>query len=405
MTHRPGSFACYALPVMIVALIFATGCNSNSGSAALHSADAATTVRPLAAPIPLDPMEITATPTIRERLRVGQPTWEAVGASITVAARVDVDETRVTRVGSPVAGRIAELTMREGQVVQRGQLLARVYSTELSNGQLAFLKAVSQRQVAQRAVDRAKLLLKADVIGVAELQRREAELAQASAEMDTFHDQLLLLGMSRAAVARLQKTRTLVSTSQIVASMAGTILDRKVTLGQVVQPGDTIYEIAELSQVWLVADVPERNAGYLTVGQDVEAAVAALPNQPLHGNLSFVSATVNPDTHTVRVRMEVPNADRKLKPAMLATMVLKDTAKQHQVIPSQAVIRESNADYVFIQRDSDTFALRHVTLDGEYSGKRVVVAGLQADDTIVLDGAFHLNNERRRRTAHGDEGV
>jgi cobalt-zinc-cadmium efflux system membrane fusion protein len=328
-----------------------------------------------------------------------------VGTAVTVAAQVEVDETRVTRVGVPVMGRISKLSVREGQEVQRGQLLALVHSTGLSDAQLAFLKAVSQRQVAQRAVERAQVLLKADVIGSAELQRREAELSQASAELDAAHDQLTLLGMPPEAIATLEKTRNLNSMSRVVASMAGTVLDRKITLGQVIQPGDILCEIADLSQIWLVADVPERNAGHLAVGQEVEAEVAAFPGRTIRGRLAFVSATVNRTTHTVRVRMDLPNTDRKLKPAMIATMVLKDAAERRQVVPSPAVVREGNDDFIFIQRGTDTFVLRPVTLGGEYGGNRVVVDGVQPNDKIVVEGAFHLNNERRRRAVRSEEGA
>src|SRR5262249_53586629 len=170
-------------------------------------ANASPTVQTAVAPKSSDPMEITATPIILERLRIGEPTWAQVGAAVTVAARVEVDETRVTRVGSPVMGRVAELPAREGQDVQRGQLLVLVNSIGLSDAQLLFLKALSHRQVAQRAVERAQILLKADVIGSAELQRRESELAQASAELDTARDQLILLGMPKEAITDLQKTR------------------------------------------------------------------------------------------------------------------------------------------------------------------------------------------------------
>ena len=158
--------------------------------------------------------------------------WDQVGASITTPARVEADETRVTRVGTPVIGRIIDLAVREGQEVQKGQLLALVNSTGLSEAQLTFLKALSQKQVAQRAVERAQVLLKADVIGSAELQRRDAELAQASAELAVAHDQLMLLGMPMEATATLEKTRIIHSVSRVVASMAGTVLGRKITVGQ-----------------------------------------------------------------------------------------------------------------------------------------------------------------------------
>jgi len=351
-----------------------------------------------------DPMEIDLDENLRKRVRLGEPQWTSVGATLTVAARVEVDETRVTRVGSPVMGRIATLHVREGERVRKGQVLATLNSVGLSDAQLGFLKALSQKMVAERAVQRAEQLLKADVIGTAELQRREAELAQASAELAAARDELELLGMPHDAIDNLERTRNILSVSRIVASSDGTVLDRHVTIGQVIQPAETVFEIADLSHVWLVADVPEQIAGSIVVGMSVDAQVAALPNEHFTGSLSFVSATVNPETRTVRARMEIENPSRQLKPAMLATMVLKNQTERRQVVPLSAVVREENVEHLFVQLDDDTFVLRPVTLGPEYGATRVLLEGLREGDRIVVEGAFHLNNERRRRSVRGSDG-
>jgi cobalt-zinc-cadmium efflux system membrane fusion protein len=351
-----------------------------------------------------NPLEITAAPNLLERVKVGEPSWAQVGASLAVAARVEVDEQTVTRVGSPVMGRITTLSVREGEEVRRGQLMAVLKSAGLSDGQLAFLKALSQRQLAQRAVERSLLLLNAQVIGTAEVQRREAELSQAQAELDAARDELTLLGMPEEAIRELEQTRTINSVARVLASMDGTVLDRKVTLGQVVQPADTVYEVADLSSVWLVADVPEQNAGNISAGLAVEAEISAFPGRKIQGKLSFVSATVNPETRTVRARMDLPNPERKYKPAMLATMVLKNQTERQQVIPATAVVREEDQEHVFVQMDADTFVLRPVKLGGEFGGSRVLVEGVRPGEKIVVDGAFHLNNERRRQLLRGNEG-
>lgn len=353
---------------------------------------------------PSDPNEIKLDDNLAPRVKIGEVEWATVGASFSVAGRVEVDETRTTRVGSPVMGRITSLAAAEGQEVHSGQVLATILSTGLSQAQLDFLKAISQHQVAKRAVDRAQVLLKADVIGSAELQRREAELSEAGAALDAARDQLLQLGMPAEAIEELRKTRTMNSVSSIPANMDGTVLERKVTPGQMVQPADTIYEIADLSQVWLVADVPEANAGNLRVGQVVEAKIAALPGMTISGKLAFVSATVNPETRTVMVRMNVPNRDKKLKPAMLATMELKEHTERQQVVPMTAVVRDDNRECLFVQRAANMFTLREVKFGEEHSGKRVLLDGIRPGERIIVDGAFHLNNERRRRAVRGDEG-
>lgn len=352
---------------------------------------------------PRDPFEITADEALLARLTIGEATSAEVASSQTVAARIDVDRTRVTRVGSPVMGRVSRLAAEEGQYVRQGELLALLDSTGLSDAQLAFLKALSDRQLAQRAAERATLLLAAEVIGNAERQRRDAELVQAQAELDAARDQLAVLGMPAAAIDELERTHRINSVSRVVASMDGTVLHRMVTLGQVIQPADTAFEIADLSSVWLVADVPEQNAGHLTPGVRVEASVAALPGLRVEGTLSFVSATVNEDTRTVQVRMVLPNPDRRFKPAMLATVVLKDAPAVRRVVPAAAIVREGDREGVFVQRGRDTFVLRPVSLGPEYGSQRVLEDGLAPGERIVLDGAFHLNNERRRRLVRGSQ--
>jgi cobalt-zinc-cadmium efflux system membrane fusion protein len=344
-----------------------------------------------------DPFAITAGPELLARLKTGEAREAEVRETLRVPGRVEVDETRVARVGSPVTGRVSELEVREGDDVKRGQILATLTSTELSNTQLEYLKAYSQKMVADRAASRAKQLLDADVIGAAELQRRQAESIQAEADLNAARDRLKVLGMSERALKRLSETRRVDSTSQIVSSITGTVIDRKVSPGQVVQPADTVFIVADLSEVWIVADVPETIAGAVRAGQTVEVEIPAIPDRRIRGQLSFVSVVVNPETRTVRVRLDVPNQEREYKPAMLATVLIQGPPQKKRVVPGGAIVRDENRDYVFVQTAPDAFMLRQVTLGEEYDGVRVLAAGLRPDDRIVVEGAFHLNNERRQR--------
>ncbi len=356
-----------------------------------------------AAPKPpsADQMAITAGPELLAELKIGEPRLTSVTGTLRVYGRVEADETRLARISSPVTGRVIELEVVEGQRVRRGDLIAVIRSTELANAQSTYLKADSQRLLAQRAVDRAKRLLDAGVIGEAELQRREGEFIQVAAEFSASRDELRVLGMTDEAVERLQESRVVNAVSQVVASIDGTVMDRPVTLGQVVQAAESICILADLSQVWLVADVPEQTAGTLSVGKAVEAEIAALPGEIIRGQLTFVSAIVNPETRTVRARMDLPNPSGRYKPAMLANLTLQDLPETQQVIPATAVVRESNEEYLFVQIAEDRFLLRKVRLGGEFGDVRVLLEGLHEGEKIVLDGAFHLNNERKRAALQG----
>ncbi len=350
-----------------------------------------------------NPLEIHLTPEEAKRYRTGTLEWAEIGGSIQVAALVDVDQRLVTRVGSPVMGRIMSLSVHEGEPVRRGQTLATINSTGLSGAQLEFLKAISQRQLAQRAVERAQVLLKSDVIGSAELQRREAELAQGSAEVAAARDQLALLGMAADAIEELQRTRAMNSVSRVEASMDGIVMEHHAKIGQVVQPADTLFEIADLSRLWLVAEVPEQSAGRLRAGQVVEAEIAALPGLKINGRLTFVSNAVNRETRTVMVRMELPNPDRRYKPAMLASLILKEHVERRRVVPTAAVVTVENVEYLFVEKPDGLFGLRSVKLGAEVGGRRPLLEGIGEQERVVLEEAFHLNNERRRRSLRGSD--
>lgn len=350
-------------------------------------------------------LEITPSPGLILPVKVGSVQTAAVEGRLRVASRVEADETRMARVSSRVTGRVLDMSVFEGQLVRRGQVLAKVYSADLSIAQSSFLKAQSQCQLATRAVARAKDLVAAGVIGEAEFQRREAESLQATADASAAREQLEVLGLTKAGIQNLEKSRVVNSITPIESPIDGVILQRKATIGEAIEAAETLFVVADLSQVWLVADVPEQSAAVLRVGASVEAEIPSLPNERIAGTVSFVSPLVTTETRTVRVRMDLANPNHKFKPNMLATMTLLADSERRQVIPSTAVVREGNDDTVFVQTGFEQFVLRRVTLGDEVHGLRIVTNGLHEGEQIVVDGAFHLNNERKRRLLQGNEGT
>lgn len=338
-----------------------------------------------------------------KRVRIGRPEYRHVAAELSLSARVEVDATRTSRIGSPVLGRITEVLVEEGQDVRQGQRLALLYSTGLNEAQLELLKALSQRMVAERAVARARTLLQADVIGAAELQRREAELAQATAELEAAREELALLGMPPEAIKELEKTRTLKSVAVVTSNRDGTVLGRRAAVGQVVQPADIIFEITDLSQVWVVADVPEKEIGHVSVGLPVTVEFDALPGRRFTSRISFVSPLVTPETRTVLVRVELQNSNKLFKPAMLATMTLHGHPQQQLCLPQESFVREGGDEFIFVRAESDRFVLTPVvTAPAGRHGRAVLEPDITGKDVVVA-GAFHLNNERRRRNIRGSD--
>lgn len=352
---------------------------------------------PVTATEPVDPTLVSVVPEFLHRLKVAPVSEREVSEMLRMPARIEVDEQRVTRIGAAVTGRVTQVFATLGQHVRRGEVLATLHSTELSASQLAYLKASSQAELQQRAVERAKLLYTADVIGAAELQKRESEQAQAQAEMEASMGQLSVLGMSPKDIRKLATSRSVHSISSITSTLDGVVIERKVTPGQVVQPADALFTVADLSHVWLVAEIPEQQAALVKKGEAAKAEVPALNGKNIEGRLIFVADTVNPDRRTVTVRMDVNNPGRKLKPEMLASMLIQGGAQKQLLVNAAAIVREDNKDHVFVQLEPSHFQLRQVTLGLESNGYFSVQAGLKAGEMIVIEGAFHLNNERKRK--------
>lgn len=382
---------------MLTAMFVLAGCKEASSPAGKLPADEVSTALDSGAKAEKpDPLLVSVPANFGADLKVAPAGARSVSDTLRVAGKVDFDEYRVSRIGATVTGRVIEINVRLGQQVKVGDALAVINSTELGQAQLDYLKARAQADLQARSVERARQLFAADVIGRAELQRRESELAIASAEQRAAADQLRVLGMSQSAIARLGNNGAINSVTPVVSTVAGTVVDRRITQGQVVQPADALYVVADLSEVWVTAEVPEQQAALVRTGQAVDIEVPALGAR-LTGKLIYVADTVNPETRTVTVRSRVSNTERQLKPAMLATMLIQAAAVERIVVPAEAVVREADADHVFVETAERTYRLTPVRLGPESGGQRPVLDGLKAGQRIVAAGAFHLNTERKRK--------
>ncbi|MFM1911043.1 MAG: hypothetical protein RJB18_434 [Pseudomonadota bacterium] len=327
-------------------------------------------------------------------MKVGQADIREV---LRIPGSIQVDEQRMARIGAPVTGRITDIDAVLGQHVQRGQALATLNSTELAQNQLVYIKALQQIDLQSKAVERARVLLEADVISKAELQRRESELSAAHADLNAAGDQLQVLGMSPQGVAKLSKTSQMHSFSTVTARISGTVITRKINLGQVVQPSDELFVVADLSKVYAVAEVPERQIDLIEKGQEVDILIPSINEKPIKGKLVYVSDIVNPETRTVMVRSELSNTSREIKPDMLVSMLVQSKPISKVSVPVKSIIRENDKNYLFVQISTNKYRLREVDVGDEFNGMVAIVSGVEEGETIVSDGAFHLNNERKRK--------
>jgi cobalt-zinc-cadmium efflux system membrane fusion protein len=344
-----------------------------------------------------DPNVVDLGPELQKQVQLMQVGDAEIRELLRIPGSIQVDEQRMAKIGAPVTGRITEISAVLGQLVKQGQVLATVNSTELAQNQLAYIKALQQINLQSKAVDRAKVLLEADVISAAELQRREAELSGAKADLIAARNQLLVLGMSNASISKLSHSVQMDTFSSVTARLAGTVISRKINVGQVVQPADELFVVADLSRVMAVAEVPERQIDLIELGQEVDIEVPALNEKPIKGKLIYVGDVVNPQTRTVTVRSEIKNFNHEIKPEMLVSMLVQSKPVSHLSVPVRAIVRENDKNYVFVKIAPNKYRLREVAIGDDYQGMVAIENGLESGETIVSEGAFHLNNERKRK--------
>lgn len=348
-----------------------------------------------------DPNVVVVNEDLRKMIADGKVRDAPFIEELRASGRIDFNELYLSRIGANVTGRVSEILAVPGQMVKQGDVLAKITSTELTQSQLAYLKARSASQLADQAANRAKILFKEDVIALAELQKREAEASSAKAEFRAANDQLKVQGMDQASIDRLAKSGVIESINNVIATIPGEIVERKINKGQVVQPAEALFTVADLSTLWAVSEVPESNSYLIHKGQKAAVIIPALRNQEIEGVVAHVDSIVNPQTRTVVVRMELSNKEGLIKPGMLATMLIESQPVERLVVPLAAIVREDNHDHVFVKLDDDLYRMVPVKLGPEGKGFRPVISGLKEGQEIAIEGAYHLNTERKRQLSGG----
>jgi membrane fusion protein, heavy metal efflux system len=345
----------------------------------------------------IDPYLVELSADLQQKVTLMKVGQADIREELRIPGSIQVVEQRMAKIGAPVTGRITDIYAVLGQHVKQGQALATLNSTELAQNQLVYIKALQQIDLQTKAVERARVLLEADVISKAEVQRREVELSAAKADLNAAGDQLQVLGMTSQGVAKLSKTSQMHSFSTVTARISGTVISRKINLGQVVQPADELFIVADLSKVYAVAEVPERQIDLIEKGQEVDILIPSINQKPIKGKLVYVSDIVNPETRTVMVRSELSNPIGEIKPDMLVSMLVQSKPIAKLSVPVKAIVRQNDKNYVFVQISANKYRLREVLVGDDYDGMLAIVSGVEEGETIVADGAFHLNNERKRK--------
>ncbi|MFL2963959.1 MAG: efflux RND transporter periplasmic adaptor subunit [Methylophilaceae bacterium] len=341
-----------------------------------------------------NPNEVVASPEILDQIKFESAKIIPIKKSLDIPGSIEVKQNLLARIGSPVQGRIIEIKGELGKTVKQGDVLAVINSTELAKQQLAYIKSVQMVELKTKAYERAVLLFDADVVSEAQKLQRKTELSAAKADMEASKDQLFVMGMTIDEIEAIQSEIQIDATTNIVAKIDGKIIKKTVNVGQVVDPTEDIFTIAMLNEVWGVAQVPERQIGFLKEGDDLLIDVPAYVDKSVEGKITYLGDIVDPVTRTVTIRTEIDNAHGLLKPDMLITMKVSGKSIEKVGVPINAIVSIDDIPNIFVKTGENKFLMRPVTLGVKNKDSVHIDDGLLEGEEVVIDGAFHLNNER-----------
>jgi membrane fusion protein, copper/silver efflux system len=287
---------------------------------------------------------------------------------------VSADESRLSRVHARFAGWIESMGVRaSGEKVKAGQTLASIYNVELAPAQQELLAA----------------------------RKWATSPANAGLERDA-RERLRLFGMSTAEIDRVVETGKPARTIAVSAPSSGYVVRRNVVQGPYVDPGTELFEIADLSRVWVLADIYEQDMARLAVGQEAAVTSSAYPGERFTGKVAFIYPVVDSSSRTLRVRVELENRALKLRPGMYADVALSTSGAQAAMIPSEALVDTGEHQYVFLAKEKGTFEPRLVKV-GPRSGDEIqILEGVAVGEQVVTTANFLLDSESRLRSAiHG----
>lgn len=304
---------------------------------------------------------------------------------LVTTGRVTFDERRVAQVTAYTGGRIEKLFVNfTGDSVRRGETVATIYSPELYATQQEYLLALDNRARMERA-------------GFAGPRSASQDLLESTRR------RLSLFGMSAAQIAQLERTRKPIFATNIVSTVSGVVTQKLAVPQQYIAQGQPLLEVADLSTVWVEADVYEQQLPSVKLGDRVEITVSAIPGRVFEGRVSFIVPVLAGATRTAKVRIELANPGLQLKPDMYVNArILGAPAPPHIMVPASAVVDRGQKQFVWVETQPGTYEPREITTGGRHGEAIVVASGVRAGDNVVVEGGFLLDSEARLRGAGND---
>ncbi|MGZ6020644.1 MAG: efflux RND transporter periplasmic adaptor subunit [Phenylobacterium sp.] len=342
------------------------------------------------------PANITLTAAQLQHVRLFTVAPTSFHKSVEAACVVDFDNDQATSVLSPISGPVTRLLVQPGQQVAKGQVLAMVDSPDFAAAIGAYAKALATARTARQVADADKDLAQHNGVSAREAAQAQTDAANAEADRDAALQAVVALNLDPKVIRDIQAGRQMTRVEGAIrAPIAGTLVEKLITPGQLLQAGTTpAFTVANLSKVWVMAQVPPSDLASVSPGDPVEVETGQ-PN-PAHaaltGVVDNVSALVNPDTRAVLTRVVVANPGGLLKKQMYVRVRIRSRQDSTGLlVPVSAILRDDeNLPFVYVAQAGGAFVRRHVTLGYRAGDQYDIPQGLQAGDRVVVDGGVFV---------------
>ncbi len=343
--------------------------------------------------------ELTLTSDEAERagVKVEEVKLQPMGETLVVTATIQPDQDRMAHIAARVEGRIVSVPAKLGDKVRAGQTLATLDSVAVGEANAAWNLAQSEWSIAEADFKRAESLNADEIIARKDFLRAKSERDKAAASLRAASDRLRLLGGTPDAHG------IGVSTFAVTAPFAGTVTEKKATLGELASPSEPLFSVADLSRVWVLADLPEAALAKIRIGAAATVTVPAYPGETFRGRVGHIGASLDKDSRTASARIEVSNADGRLKPEMFATATIEAAGDKRDVIllPDAAVVLLEGKPVVFVL-EQGAYEARQVEPGERMGGRTVLKSGVKVGDQVVIAGAYALKARKlKSQLGHG----
>ena len=331
-------------------------------------------------------------------IEVKQTAFEHTALPLSTTAVIEMNMDRSAKISPRVSGKAVRIIASQGDRVKAGQALAWLDSVELDQTWADYLKAQGKFELARKNSQREESLFVKKVAPEKDVLKARQELGEAEADLNLARERFRLLGVN---VSQFESSKGNGNHPLIPVStpVGGVVIEKTVTQGEMVSSEKTLFTVADLSTLWVVIDIYEKDFSRLKLGTNVKVSVTSFPEKTFRGKIAYISDLVDEKTRTEKARVTIDNSSGLLKPGMFASVMIEAAGGETErliAVPEEAVLIDGTKRYVFIQTAPDKFKRQDIETGRTLGNRLEVISGLKEGDTVAVKGAFILKSELKK---------